>query len=66
MMHKMVYSIKDDDNTRVSRISLGLVRVRVCSKYWKFVGSSHSTQKGLDQCAPRVYGVNKRTQKLKD
>jgi hypothetical protein len=40
--------------------------VRVCSKYWKFVGSSYSTHKALDQCAPRVYGVKKRTQGLKE
>jgi hypothetical protein len=40
--------------------------VRVCSKYWKFVGSSYSTHVALDQCVPRVYGVKRRTQKLKD
>jgi hypothetical protein len=40
--------------------------VRVSSKYWKFVGSSYSTHMALDQCVPRVYGVKRRTQKLKD
>ena len=40
--------------------------VRVCSKYWNFVGSSYSTHVALDQCVPRVYGVKRRTQRLKD
>jgi phosphohistidine swiveling domain-containing protein len=35
-------------------------------RYWKFVKSSHSTHVALDQCVPRVYGVKRRTQVLKD
>jgi hypothetical protein len=27
---------------------------------------SHSTHVALDQCVPRVYGVKRRTQRLKD
>jgi hypothetical protein len=30
------------------------------------VRSSHSTHVALDQCIPRVYGVKRRTQRLKD
>jgi hypothetical protein len=30
------------------------------------VRSSHSTHVALDQCVPRVYGVKRRTQRLKD
>jgi hypothetical protein len=40
--------------------------VRVCSKVLEVCEIKSLTHVALDQCAPRVYGVERRTQKLKD